>query len=182
MPACSGLTQVVQTGLTRMADRTLTERLQPSILDRLTDEDRSKKTETGSERMIDIRRLREIIQRDLSWLLNTGNLDLEIDPEAYPHARKSVINYGVPDATGDYANRKRAENVREAIERAVELFEPRIIDGTLNVVSRTEDAKRQPLIVFDILADMWADPLPAELYLRSQFDTTTGQISLERGS
>jgi type VI secretion system protein ImpF len=46
-----------------MADRTLTERLQPSILDRLTDDAPSKKSETAAERMIDIRRLREIIQR-----------------------------------------------------------------------------------------------------------------------
>ncbi|MCK0149293.1 type VI secretion system baseplate subunit TssE [Marivita sp. S6314] len=165
-----------------MADRTLTERLQPSILDRLTDEDPTDTKESGSERVIDIRRLREIIQRDLSWLLNTGNLDSEIDPEAYPHARRSVLNYGVPDATGDFASKRRAEDVRDAIQRAVELFEPRIINGSLNVVSRTDDAKDEPVIVFDILADMWAQPLPAELYLRSQFDTTTGEITLERGS
>ena len=165
-----------------MADRTLTERLQPSILDRLTDDEPTKKSESAAERMIDIRRLREIIQRDLSWLLNTGNLDSEINPDEYPHARESVLNYGVPDATGDFANRRRADDVRKTIERAIALFEPRIIDGSLTVVSRTEDAKREPVIVFDILADMWAEPLPAELYLRSQFDVTTGQISLERGS
>ncbi|MFP7675224.1 type VI secretion system baseplate subunit TssE [Marivita sp. S0852] len=165
-----------------MADRTLTERLQPSILDRLTDEDRSQKSETGAERMIDIRRLREIIQRDLAWLLNTGNLESEIDPEAYPHARRSVLNYGVPDATGDFANKRRAEDVRETIQNAIELFEPRLIDGSVTVISRTENEGRASVIVFDILADMWAEPLPAELYLRSQFDTTTGQISLERGS
>lgn len=163
-----------------MADRTLTERLQPSFIDRLTDDEPGKKTESHSERMIDIRRLREIIQRDLSWLLNTGNLDSEIDAETYPHARRSVLNYGVPDATGDFANMRRATEVRDAIQRAIELFEPRIIDGTLNVITQTSDAKREPVIVFDIVADMWAEPLPTELYLRSQFDTTTGQVSLEQ--
>ncbi|WP_439525108.1 type VI secretion system baseplate subunit TssE [Marivita sp.] len=164
-----------------MADRTLTERLQPSILDRLTDDEPSKKTESHSDRVIDIRRLREIIQRDLSWLLNTGNLETQIDAEKYPHVIRSVVNYGVPETTGDFANSNRATAVRDAIKAAVEFFEPRLIDGSLSIVSRTADEKREPVIVFDIIADMWAEPVPAELYLRSQFDTTTGHVTLEHG-
>jgi type VI secretion system protein ImpF len=164
-----------------MADRTLTERLQPSILDRLTDDQPDKTSENPSDRVIDIRKLREIIQRDLAWLLNTGNLDTELDSEKYPNVVRSVVNYGVPDSTGDYANKQRAVAVRDSIRRAVELFEPRLIDGTLTVISRTEDEKRESVIVFDIVADMWAEPVPTELYLRSQFDTTTGHISLENG-
>lgn len=164
-----------------MADRTLTERLQPSIIDRLTDDEPQKTTESLSDRMIDMRRLREIIQRDLSWLLNTGNMESQLDAEKYPHVMNSVLNYGVPDPSGEFAHLKRATTVRDAIQRAIELFEPRIIDGSLNVISRTEDAKRDSVIVFDIVADMWAEPLPTELYLRSQFDTTTGQVSLELG-
>lgn len=164
-----------------MADRTLTERLQPSILDRLTDNEPNKKSESMSDRLIDMRRLREIIQRDLSWLLNTGNCETQVDAEQFPHAMTSVLNYGVPDPSGEFAHLARANTVRDAIQKAVELFEPRIIDGTLNVVTRTEDAKRDSVIMFDIVADMWAEPLPTELYLRSQFDVTTGQISLEQG-
>lgn len=164
-----------------MADRTLTERLQPSILDRLTDDDPRTTTENPSSRVIDIRRLREIIQRDLSWLLNTSNLSTQIDPETYPNVMRSVVNYGVPDSTGDFANKQRAVAVRDSIKAAVELFEPRIIDGTLSVITRSNDEKRESVIVFDIMADMWAQPVPAELYLRSQFDTTTGHLSLEYG-
>ncbi|MCR9108568.1 type VI secretion system baseplate subunit TssE [Marivita sp. XM-24bin2] len=164
-----------------MADRTLTERLQPSILDRLTDDAPEKTSENASDRVIDIRRLREIIQRDLAWLLNTGNLDSEIDTERYPNVARSVVNYGVPDSTGDFANKERAIAVRDAIRKAVEFFEPRLIDGTLSVVSRIDDDERESTIVFDIIADMWAEPVPAELYLRSQFDTTTGHVSLEYG-
>jgi type VI secretion system protein ImpF len=164
-----------------MADRTLTERLQPSILDRLTDDEPKNTSESSGSRVIDIRRLREIIQRDLSWLLNTGNLDTQIDAERYPNVRKSVVNYGVPDATGGYSTKKSADDVRDAIRAAIELFEPRILDGSLNVISRSQDAGRETLIAFDIVADMWAEPVPAELYLRTQFDTTTGHVSLEYG-
>lgn len=164
-----------------MADRTLTERLQPSILDRLTDDEPKTKTENANNRVIDIRRLREIIQRDLSWLLNTGNLDSEIDPEQFPNVRRSVVNYGVPDTTGDYSTRARASDVRDAIRAAIEQFEPRILDGSLTVISRSEDVGRESLIAFDIMADIWAEPVPTELYLRSQFDTTTGHVTLEYG-
>lgn len=164
-----------------MANQNITERLQPSILDRLTDDARSQTTEGPTERVIDLRKLREIIQRDLSWLLNTASLGSQFDEKKYPHVARSVLNYGVKDVTGDFANLRKANFVREAIREAVELYEPRIMEGSLKVISRTEDAKRQPVIVFDIVADMWAQPLPTELYLRSEFDLTTGQISLEHG-
>ena len=164
-----------------MADRTLTERLQPSILDRLTDDEPKNTSENAGSRVIDIRRLREIIQRDLSWLLNTSNLASQIDAERYPNVVKSVVNYGVPDTTGDYSTISRAEDVRDAIRAAIELFEPRILEGSLNVISRTQDVDRESLIAFDIMADMWAEPVPTELYLRSQFDTTTGHVTLEYG-
>ncbi|WP_292290135.1 type VI secretion system baseplate subunit TssE [Marivita sp.] len=164
-----------------MADRTLTERLQPSILDRLTDDDPKSKTESPSSRVIDIRRLREIIQRDLSWLLNTGNLETQIDAEKYPNVLRSVINYGVPESTGDFSTKTRSADVRDAIKSAIELFEPRIMEGSLNVISRAETEGRASVIVFDIVADMWAEPVPTELYLRSQFDATTGHVSLEYG-
>ena len=36
-------------------------------------------------------------------------------------------------------------------------------------------------IAFDIHADMWAQPVPRELYLRSKVDVTTGEVKMERG-
>ncbi len=49
-----------------MADKMMSERLQPSLLDRLTDENPTNPNEVRDARVIDIRRLREIVQRDLS--------------------------------------------------------------------------------------------------------------------
>ena len=64
-----------------MADKTISERLQPSLLDRLTDKEPGQLKETRDFRVIDLSRLREIIQRDLSWLLNTNNIESSLDPE-----------------------------------------------------------------------------------------------------
>lgn len=163
-----------------MADKTIVERLQPSLLDRLTDLEPGSLTESRDTRVIDIRRLRDIIRRDLSWLLNTSNKDNEIDADRYPETFRSVLNYGVTPVAGDISTTRRAELIRTAIHRAVEAFEPRIREGTLEVRLREEEGGGQTTVYFDIHADMWAQPLPLELYLRSEVDLTTGHLSLEQ--
>lgn len=163
-----------------MADKMMSERLQPSLLDRLTDDDPTSQSEGRDARVIDIRRLREIVQRDLSWLLNTNNAETWIDPDRYPLAARSVLNYGVREVAGDFASKDRAQVIRKSIAAAIEAFEPRIRRGSTQVEMRSEDTARSTIISFDIRADMWAEPIPLELYLRSSIDTTTGEIALER--
>lgn len=158
----------------------MSERLQPSLLDRLTDEEPTSQVESRDARVIDIRRLREIVQRDLSWLLNTGNGDGWIDAKRYPLAAKSVLNYGIRDVAGDFAAKDRAQMIRKSIAQAIETFEPRIRKGSAQVEMRGDNVSRTTIISFDIRADMWAEPIPIELYLRSSVDITTGQVSLER--
>jgi type VI secretion system protein ImpF len=168
-----------------MADHTLTERLQPSLLDRLTDDNPGDVKETRDSRVIDLRRLREIIQRDLSWLLNTFDNSTMVDPKRYPNISNSVLTYGVQEVAGEYSTAERALRIRESIYRAITRFEPRIIAGTLSVLLRDQqggDKSGTMTVNFDIAADMWAQPLPMELYLRSQVDLTTGELKLERPS
>lgn len=168
-----------------MAERNITERLQPSLLDRLTDDAPGDRAETPGQRVIDLRRLREIIRRDLTWLLNTTNHESLLEAEsgsasdAWPHVTRSVINYGVRELSGDFATGHRASAIRDSIALAIEVFEPRLRPGTLEVRLVPEAADRQTVLVYDILAEMWAQPVPMELYLRSQFDTDTGEIRLE---
>ena len=155
------------------------DRLQPALLDRLTDLEPDKGTESRDARVIDLRRLREIIRRDLSWLLNSNNLESEIDSARYPNVTTSVVNYGIRDVSGDFSTTDRALAIQDAIRRAVKTFEPRISDSSLEVVLRQTDTSRTTMIEFGIHAEMWADPMPIELYLRSQIDTTTGHVELK---
>lgn len=163
-----------------MADRTIVERLQPSLLDRLTDNNPEAEKDGLDDRLIDVRRLREIIRRDLSWLLNATNSDNIIDEDRYPRAAGSVLNYGVEVVAGDYNTEDRALEIRAAIRRAVERYEPRLSRGSLDVVLRQDERFGQSIVVFDIHSDMWAQPVPQELYMRSSIDLTTGQVTLER--
>lgn len=139
-------------------------------------------TEPRDARVIDIHRLRDIIRRDLSWLLNTNNLETQIDPELYPHVTNSVLNFGVREVAGDFSTEERAMRIHRSIAAAIERFEPRIREGTIEIVERKEDAGRRTTIVFDIAAEMWAQPYPVELYLRSEVDITTGELRLQERS
>jgi len=162
-----------------LADRNITERLQPSLLDRLTDLEPEKRGESRDSRVIDINRLRHIIRRDLGWLLNANNLDTEIDATRFPNVRDSVVNFGVREVSGMFSGEARAIEIRKSMHAAIRRFEPRINEGTLDVVLRKAEQGRQSVIVFDIVADMWAEPLPLQLYLRSEVDITTGEVALD---
>jgi type VI secretion system protein ImpF len=165
-----------------MSDRTVAERLQPSLLDRLTDEAPGEQTETRASRVIDVARLRDIVQRDLAWLLNTqANTDL-YESGRTPNASRSVLNYGVRPTSGDYSTIYRAEEIRRAILKAIEMFEPRLVKGSTTVELRPTERGGEMYIAFDIRSDLWANPMPLELYLRSRVDLTTGEVEMERAS
>ncbi|MWD29961.1 type VI secretion system baseplate subunit TssE [Aquicoccus sp. SCR17] len=163
-----------------MADKTVSERLQPSLLDRLTDDAPGELKETRTSRVIDINRLREIVQRDLAWLLNTHSADDLFDAERLPNVARSVVNYGVPATSGDFSTLEKAQTIRRAIKRAIETFEPRLVKGSTHVELREDVAPGGMQVAFDIRADLWAHPMPLELYLRSRVDLTTGEIEMER--
>lgn len=163
-----------------MADRTITERLQPSLLDRLTDPDPGELKERREDRVIDVRRLRDIIQRDLAWLLNTNNHETMIDVDTYPNVVNSVVNYGLREVAGELSSVERALKIRSMIHMAIERFEPRIRAGTLDVELRVDSGSSESVISYDIRAEMWAQPMPLELYLRSEVNVATGELKLDR--
>lgn len=164
-----------------MTDRTISDRLQPSLLDRLTDDEPEKRTEGRDRRVIDIQRLREIVKRDLAWLLNTQNAETWIESDLHPQAARSVLNYGIGDLSGSFATGDRAGAIRESIRSAVEVFEPRLRRGTVQVELSSKLVDQGVVVTFDIRAEMWAHPIPMELYLRSELDVTTGAVQIERG-
>ena len=59
-----------------MADQLLPQdRLQPALLDRLTDDEPDKKVEPREARVLSKRRMRESVLRDLAWLFNATQLE-----------------------------------------------------------------------------------------------------------
>ncbi|PKL96537.1 MAG: type VI secretion system baseplate subunit TssE [Gammaproteobacteria bacterium HGW-Gammaproteobacteria-8] len=162
-----------------MAELSFTERLQPSLLDRLTDEAPQQRDEARSRRVISVSRLRHLVRRDLSWLLNAGHMEPLVDLEPYPEVRSSVLNYGIPDLSGTAVADLDREEIERLIKNALLSYEPRILARTLRVrADISADRMNQNAIVFEIEGQLWAQPMPTELFLKTEIDLETGQVDV----
>jgi len=166
-----------------MADLTLQERLQPSLLDRLTDREPDVQRESRDRRIISEERLRESVTRDLIWLLNTANLESSEDLSDVPYVRRSVLNYGVPDFAGLTASSVDASELEQALKQAIASFEPRLLPDTLKVrVAADANAANHNAVSFRIEAELWGQPAPIGLTLRTEVDLESGNFSLTESS
>ena len=160
-----------------MAELAPRERLQPSLLDRLTDDEPDQEVEARDRRVLSVRSLREGVLRDLAWLLNTTNLLSVSDVPRLPHLANSVLNYGMPDMSGASLANMNAADLERAIRQAIWDFEPRLIRSSVTVRALPQQESISK-IMFEIQADLWAQPYPERLFLKTELDLDLAQISL----
>ncbi len=163
-----------------MAELTTQERLQPSLLDRLTDDEPGKLEESRDKRVISATRLRDCVTRDMSWLLNCVSLDASLELGDYPDVARSVLNFGIPDLTGVALSGIDADVLQRRVRDAILAFEPRLTASTLRVNALSKRMDRQALI-FNIESEMWAQPIPLNLYLKTEVDLETGSFKVSEG-
>ncbi|NRR31430.1 type VI secretion system baseplate subunit TssE [Oxalobacteraceae bacterium] len=160
-----------------MAELAPRERLQPSLLDRLTDEEPEKAIESRERRVLSVRTLRESVLRDLAWLLNTTNLFSVTDDGGLPHLSNCVVNYGMPDISGISISGLNLSDLERGIRQAIWDFEPRLLRASVTVKAVSSEAE-QNKIMFEIEGDMWAQPYPERLYLKTELDLDRAAIRL----
>src|SRR5688572_16732732 len=143
-----------------MAELTTQERLQPSLLDRLTDADPEAKLESRDQRVLSVSRLREAVLRDLSWLLNCVHLSAEMDLSLHPEVEHSTVNFGIPDLAGVAVSGMNTVKLERAVKQAIIDFEPRIMKESLRVAAvARDDQMNKNALSFVIEGDLWAQPL-----------------------
>ncbi|WDE07781.1 type VI secretion system baseplate subunit TssE [Thalassomonas viridans] len=156
------------------------ERLQPSLLDRLTDDAPEQSTEPGEKRIMSVRALKSSVQRDLSWLLNTRNLMPQLAPGRYPEIASSVLNYGISELTGISSTSLRREKLEHELLKAIRQFEPRLLANTIRLSVRLNPEQANVnALAFELSADMWAQPMPLQLYLETEMDLENGAFSFK---
>lgn len=160
--------------------RTPQERLQPALLDRLTDEEPDKKLEARDERVLSKSRMRQAVLRDLAWLFNATRLEASVDLTNAPLARRSVINFGLPALSGLAASSLDVSDLERAIRQAILDFEPRILPGTLQVRAILDPGQldHHNVIGVEIRGHLWAQPVPIEMLVRTEFDLETGRVEI----
>ena len=163
-----------------MVELTPQERLQPALLDRLTDDEPDKKLEPRENRAITKNKMRQAVLRDLAWLFNTTKLGSDIDFAGFPYAERSVINFGLPALAGETATTLDVIGLESAIRQAIIDFEPRIIASTLRVEALVSDVQmdHHNVVSVQISGNLWAQPIPLELLLRTEVDLETGQVEI----
>lgn len=180
-----------------MAELTSQDRLQPSLLDRLTDHDAASSKESVDARVLSRQQLRAAVLRDLSWLFNAnraeptrrkadeGKRTERIEAElmrwaAAPEAQRSVLNYGLPSMSGESVGKLDLRAVSADIKQAIINFEPRIDANTLEVDVQIDGNVRSHHnhLKLVIRGNMWNQPVPLELLLSASMDVETGQAAV----
>ncbi len=157
-----------------MAEQISRERLQPSLLDRLTDTAPETRRESFEQQTLSMQQFRQAVLRDLGWLLNTTNMAANEDLSATPLAAKSTINFGVPGLAGTIGTANRVGGIESGIADAIRAFEPRIRAETLKVRLRaTGDDRPTPALVLEIRGELWSQPLPQQLFLETEIELET---------
>ena len=160
-----------------MAELTTTDKLQPSLLDRLRDDEPKSTQESRDRRVMSMRQLREAVLRDLSWLLNSGCHPLDDEIYEFPLVARSTVNFGMPDLTGRTASNVTPSRLEQMVQDAVAAFEPRILRKTLGVHAVAMAAGRRGsagnTVGFEISGELCPLPMPEALFLRTQLDLET---------
>jgi type VI secretion system protein ImpF len=163
-----------------MPELTPQERLQPALLDRLTDEEPERQQEPRERRVMTKSRLRQAVLRDLAWLFNSTRLESTLDMSGLGNVRRSVINYGLPALAGRPASSMDVSALERAIRQAILDYEPRILANTLQVTALLEPRTldHHNVIGVEIRSELWAQPVPLELFVRTEIDLETGKVQI----
>ncbi len=164
-----------------MVELTPFEKLQPCLLDRLTDEEPNKKQESRNQRVISTRQYRQAVLRDLAWLINTHAHVEQDGLDDFEQVPSSVLNFGVQSLAGMTVSTLSTDEVRYRLTQAIRFFEPRINPNTI-AIKMTVDPEEMShrSIRFEIQGDLWAQPLPESLFIKTEMDLETGKCKLDR--
>jgi len=154
------------------------DRLQPCLLDRLTDDQPEVQVESRTQRVVSLSRYKEGVLRDIRWLFNTQRHRNDEGLAEFPHVNRSVFNYGLMDFAGVFSEGGDIQEIEREVTDTLLYFEPRIIRRSLQVkVFRDEEVatQRSPhRISLQISADLWAQPVPEKFFAKTTIDLETG--------
>lgn len=152
----------------------------PTLFDRLCDDAPTQKSESPDAYVANRARLREIVLRDLSLLLNTTDHSEMIDAKAYPEVASSCMNYGVAPLAGGYLSEKKWVDIERMIRTAIQRFEPRLMPETLLVRPLLKDkaSSNYNVLTFEISGHIRMNPYPIEFTVQSAVDLENSRIEL----
>lgn len=137
-----------------------------SVLDRLSNSEDWPTTRAHSVRL-----LREVLRRDMEWLLNTRRPPIPgLDG---PESKRSVLNYGLVDTSSlSLASSLDRRRLQQAVQTCIADFEPRL--QRVVVVLAEENLKARQLR-FHIEGQIRLDPAPEEISFDTVLELASGE-------
>jgi len=153
------------------------DKLQPCLLDRLTDDEPDKKEESRVQRIVSLQRYKAGVLRDLEWLFNSiGHFPDEKAGELtfgdYEEVFHSVVNFGVRQLYGRLA--PDVDEIEKQLYDALIVFEPRINRRTL----RVKVALVRNILSIEVIGELWVNPLPEKLFVKTELDLESSGCSV----
>ena len=155
-----------------MAEALSRDRLYPSLLDRLIDDDPSRLTEPRENRSATLQKLRDNVLRDLNWLFNATQSSVDFEGDELLSG--SVINFGLPALAGRPASQYDLTELSRVLREVIIRFEPRILAHTLKVRAERNTSDSHNVIGFRIEGQLWSQPIPLEIFMRTEIDLESG--------
>jgi type VI secretion system protein ImpF len=159
-----------------MAEALSRDRLYPSLLDRLIDDEPGKLTEPRENRAASLQKLRDNVLRDLNWLFNAVQSSESLNNDEL--LTGSVINYGLPPLAGRPASQYEITELSRVLRDVILRFEPRIIAHTLKVRAEKMSGDSHNVLGFRIEGQLWSQPVPLEIYMRTEIDLESGMTNV----
>jgi type VI secretion system protein ImpF len=164
-----------------MAELAPRDRLQPSLLDRLTDDQPDAMVESRDRRVLSMRILRKAVLRDIGWMLNATNLRAaQKEIVDYPLVADSVVNFGMPDMAGRSASGYKMQDLERDIRQALWDFEPRLVRSSVEVrcIAGRLESTGHNVAHFEVEGDLFAFPYPEHLFFKTALDLETGAVNI----
>jgi type VI secretion system protein ImpF len=95
-----------------------------------------------------------------------------------------VLNYGLPALSGRLVSGLDLTELERALRDAILAFEPRILPDTLQVtgIPAQDPHRHHNVITMQISGQLWAQPYPLELLIKTDLNLESGEVQLAEGS
>ncbi|MDC9590239.1 type VI secretion system baseplate subunit TssE [Xenorhabdus sp. XENO-10] len=163
---------------------TARDRMQSSLLDRLTDNEPDKEKEAASNYLLSHRTFRQNVLRDLQWLLNSINNESNQELSSFAEIQHSTYNFGIAPLAGKNMSDIEWNDIKNKIIKAIHIFEPRIIPNELqvNCISNINSLSLYNILSIEIKGVLWCIPWPIEFLFRSDIDLEHCYFTMEEAS
>jgi type VI secretion system protein ImpF len=81
--------------------------------------------------------------------------------------------------SGKTASGVDVKELERTLARTIQEFEPRLLPGTLSIKGLVTDQMHHNVLTITIEAELWSQPLPQKLLLRTELDLETGELNVE---